>query len=206
MLGKILQVDSKNNYNSNSSRSRVSYYKAGSQASVYNTSDTSTFSKDSILLSTLPWKLKNYKYRKNEAVTVDFEFSDFYFHAVIDLTKSNSPSRYELKVNEKKSNNPIEIEVSFNAVLMPFPEGRSSFKYLNALFQRIDSLKITSAYNISEDNILYSLWEDIREQMSLELGYITNLVYTFFRKLLNEENNLNPPDDFYCDIQFINFS
>ncbi|GJQ63665.1 MAG: hypothetical protein SCALA702_27180 [Melioribacteraceae bacterium] len=206
MLGKILQVDSKNNYRSNSQRNKVGYYKSDTPASVYSAGDSSTFSKDSILLSNLPWKLKNYKYRKNESVTIEFEFGNFEFSSMIDLSISNSPSRYNLNVREKNDGKLITIDTQFILVLMPTRSNNSSFKYLTTLFQRINSLKISSAYNISEESILYSLWEDIKDQITPELGYITNLVYTFFRKLLSDENKLTPPGDFYCDLQFINFS
>jgi|GEM_PF-5800783 len=205
MLGKVLHVDSNNSYKNNGSRARVEAYRTTVHNSINRPEDTSDFSRESIYFSTLPWKLKNYKFRKNESVSIDFELNSYLFNAEIDISKSKVPARYNLKIAPYKTSGDNNFNTVFNITLLPYSSGKASLNYLSTLFQRVRALKIYTDYKIYDDSLLYSLWEDLQEPLTLEMGYITNIIYQFFKKLIGEETTQPTKEEFYCSISYLHF-
>lgn len=205
MLGRIPGIGGTKLSNDNSLRAKLEKYRSAPSGNAKRASDSTMFSSDSIYLNNLPWKLKNYKYRKDEVIEINFELHDYIFTANIDLSRSRIPSRFELTVSDH-DNVKYNFLTSFTVSLSPSSVTKSSFPTLEKVFDRITELKIYTEYKIIHDSLLKTLTDDFTESLKNEFSYISNIIQFFYSKLTNEKIAEIPPSDFECTLYYIRFS
>jgi len=189
MLDKILNITPGSDFNQShlkKGKTKLLFHRISGYSETH---DSLSYSPAWRYIAQLNWRINAVKLLKDNKLYISFEVAETEFNTLLNLDDINCSGTYVYEITRRKRSGDSE-----NAVLIMLEKKTYNIndvnviyelKNLNRLFERVWNLDLRQEIS-DEEMSLNTLLEDIADDISEELNFITVSLIGFIEKLLNK--------------------